>query len=201
MPRAIRAVAAELQRANVTSRFGITRLVDPAVAFTPATDLSMLDRAMRELIASGFNLVEGIEAAARALATEQTSRRIVVAIARIGPGSGSGNEQRHMEPARAALHEAGASLWTVQLTPLTLARGSSDVERFLETVAPETGGRASVIADTSALEGTMSAIAQLIAHQYAVTYESSGTVSPNATLRVGVRRDGVRVYAAGRPRK
>jgi hypothetical protein len=134
-------------------------------------------------------LLEAIIEASKSLSKTKTPRRNIVAL-NIEPGDEQSRQnirQLHEE-----LSKSHANLWAVSVQPGTNQNAVRGL--VLEQLTANTGGRREFIHAQSALEAMMKNIVDNLNHQYEVTYKRPGGGKAQGVL-VGVRRDGLKLYA------
>ena len=134
-------------------------------------------------------LLEAIIEASKSLSKTKTPRRNIVAL-NIEPG----DEQcrQNIRQLHEELSKSRANLWAVSLQ--SGANQNSARGLVLEQLTANTGGRREFIHAESALEAMMKNIVDNLNHQYEVTYKRPGGGKAQGVL-VGVRRDGLKLYA------
>lgn len=192
---AIRALAAAFREHNPGARLGVARFKKPTVSFidpsagaTELTQLTALDQ--------GYPLLPGIVEAAKALGGVETPRRVVMGIVNLSLQPGvlrPGGTDLPLQQVGRALRDAEAALWGLEISPPG-AGGQTAPERAMTFLTKLTGGERRRMFTSQSLESTAGILANLILHEYRVTY----TLPPKSglgSLRVGVRRAGARVFA------
>ncbi len=135
-------------------------------------------------------LLESIMVAAQTLDTEQSRRRVVLAI------SLKAESQLDVAaPSRVVriLRTAGASLWALDFG-WTIARAGLSEERVLAEATTLSGGRRERLSSTRVLERVERTL-DVIFSQYLLTYDMPPDASPDSALLVRVRRDQATVLA------
>jgi VWFA-related protein len=126
----------------------------------------------------GGVLLEALIDASRQLTPQQTPRREIVSI------DFNSTESSQVQPTKVvtAVHDSGATLWAVSITRTgdnqkadNFATSASPRESVLSKLPDATGGQHLRIIGTSSLEATLLKLADILSHQYLVTYRS-----PNA---------------------
>jgi hypothetical protein len=133
-------------------------------------------------------LDDGIISATKALATRTTMRRIVLALAQHVDFGG------YPDDVRRALEKVKAVLWGVEVEPVG-ANGTSDTDKVLTMISPWTGGRTEQILDINLIEAATRRQMNLLANEYTISFEPPDRISPNGSLRIAVRRAGVRILS------
>ena len=134
-------------------------------------------------------LLEAIIEASKSLTKAKSPRRNIVAL-NIEPGDEQSRQnirQLHEE-----LSKSHANLWAVSVQPGTNQNAVRGL--VLEQLTANTGGRREFIHAQSALEAMMKNIVDNLNHQYEVVYKRPGGGKAQGVL-VGVRRDGLKLYA------
>lgn len=144
-------------------------------------------------------LDDGVIGAAQALETRSTKRRIVLALARHLDNPGAARDVMN------ALQHAKAVLWAVEVDALsatgasgTMAGGggAAATDVIMKTAASWSGGRTETILDMNLLESATRRQMDLLTNEYAVSFDAPDRVAPGGTLRIAVRRNGVKILAA-----
>jgi len=188
--KAIRAAQAESQFALVTCDGPVVQVTK----FTTAP--AELDRVIGRLssMATDASFVDGVYGAVRAFNEAPTDRRIIFATF-----AAYRTEGHQMKPDALAelLRLSRASLWVIEAR-LSSGQNYSDAER--ELIADRgsllSGGMFETVSTATGLDTIMRQMSTLMASQYAVTYAPGGG-NLNKSLRVAVKRNGLRVLAPG----
>lgn len=181
--------AEALRSTAAASSIALTRLETSPVQFVGITDADAMRELKRQLLTPGTPLMPGLLDAVEALGRRQSSRRIVLAIAALGRGTHGVTAGT----AAKAFRDAHASLWGIEIGPLTAGR-TVGATTTIDRVSRLTGGYGTQIADSVSLRTAMERMANVLLSQYRVTYSvPAGT--PNGTLRVGVTRPAEMVLA------
>jgi hypothetical protein len=126
----------------------------------------------------GGVLLEALIDASRRLTPQETPRREIVSI------DFNSSESSQVQPTKVvtAVHDSGATLWAVSITRSgdnqkadNFPTSASPRESVLSKLPDATGGQHLRIIGTSSLEATLLKVADILGHQYLVTYRS-----PNA---------------------
>ena len=169
-----------------------------AVPVTKMTsDLAEIEKGVTRLFPkpnAASVLLEGIIEASRELAKTKTPRRVMVAL-NIEPGDeqSSPNVRKLGEE----LLKSRAGLWSVSLqvgTQKNAVRGLA-----LDELTRSTGGRREWIQSQSGLEVVMKSFADNLTQQYEVHYKRPGGSKAPGQVLVGVKRDGLKLYASAIP--
>jgi hypothetical protein len=143
-------------------------------------------------------LDDGVIGAAKALETRSTKRRVILALARYLGNSGAARDVMN------ALQRAKAVLWAVEVEPdhlhgadpgAPLATGPSGSDLIMTTAAPWSGGRTETILDINLIEEATRRQMDLLTNEYAVSFETPDRVAPGGSVRIAVRRNGVKILA------
>ena len=138
-------------------------------------------------------LLEAIIEASKELSKTKSPRRVMVSL-NIEPGDEQSRQQ--LKQLGEELLKSRASLWSVSLqvgTNKNAVRGLA-----LDQLTRETGGRREFIQSQAGLEVVMKTFADNLHNQYEVHYKRPAGVKPNRIL-VGVKRDGLKLYASAIP--
>jgi hypothetical protein len=135
-------------------------------------------------------VLEAFADAAKELQKRQTTRRVIIAFS-----FDSSPEASTMQPSEVArnVRQSGAQVWAVTLRDRPPASASRD--NVLNGMTQMTGGARLTINAVSAIESTLKNIADLVAGQYAVTYNRPAGGKPPEQLQVLVKRENVLVAA------
>jgi len=187
--KGLMALVDTFRKANAQTRMVmITYPLTPKLA--PIADNPVLDETASRFSASTNNLIllEAITDACHALAKETSRRRIIVAITSSLKNDGS---EQYGDKAVNALKSAGASLWSIDITPNSNKSNLQSVMNYekdnvLATWTTGSGGFNDQIFGTTGLAASATRMASIIMSQYQVTFDrpSGGGEEPN--LRVGV---------------
>jgi hypothetical protein len=66
----------------------------------------------------------------------------------------------------------------------------------MTTAAPWSGGRTETILDINLIEGATRRQMDLLTNQYAVSFDPPDRVAPGGSVRIAVRRNGVKIFTA-----
>jgi len=168
-----------------------------AIPVTKMTsDVAELEKGVTRLFPkpnAGSLLLEAIIEASKELSKTKAPRRAIVSL-NIEPGdeqSAAQVEKMHNE-----LVKSRASLWAVSLQ---VGQNKNQMRGLvLERLTANTGGRREFIQAQSALEQMMKNIADNLLQQYEVTFKRPAGSKPQA-IAVGVKRDGLKLYASRIP--
>jgi hypothetical protein len=174
-----------LRRQHPDARLGLTLLQNPAVRLLSPSDAAGIERIIGRFV-TGYSLLPGIVEATKVLRGAPTARRVVFAITRGPSFTGFTAEQ-----AARALHESKASLWAIEIAALVESTAGI---RGLTTLTRLSGGLAETIHDSLSLEAATERMLDVVTSQYLLSFERS-TASGAGELRVGVRREGIKVFA------
>ena len=189
MRQGLAAFIGTVRTANPTARLSlITDVATPALTDVTA-DAAALDKAARRfaMSGSGLRVFEAVEDACAALGKESSGRRLILMLTNT---TRYDVEERSAAPVVAALKKAGASLWSVDVTPESAAytknmHNSMEVENLLANWTIASGGVHETIFGTRALPDTLTRVAGVMLSQYEVRFSRPG-VTAETTLRVGV---------------
>ena len=134
-------------------------------------------------------LLEAIIEASKSLTKTKTPRRNIVAL-NVEPGDEQ--SEQNIRKLHEELSKSHANFWAVSIQPGTNMNSVRGL--VLETLTANTGGRREFIHAQSALEAMMKNIVDNLVNQYEVTYKRPGGGKAQGVL-VGVRRDGLKLYA------
>jgi hypothetical protein len=193
--KASHGLVSSIRQQNPQSRVGLMLVPGPKfpVMRRAAADASEIDKTVSTFLGADQTapLLESILVATRALATEQSSRRIVVALA-------AGVESNHGVSAPKQvldeLRRAGVSLWSIDLGWDALTIGPAE-GKVLAAASAQSGG-IHAFANSTSFDRVIQELLNLIYSQYVITYRRPSGLSQSSRLQVGVRTDdGVRVVA------
>lgn len=142
---------------------------------------------------AGSVLLEAIIEGSKTLSKTKTPRRVIVAL-NVEPGEEQ--SRQNVQQLHEELSKSHAGLWAVSLQVGANKNASRGL--VLERLTANTGGRREFIQAQSALEVMMKNIADNLLQQYEVTYKRPGGGKAQGVL-VGVRRDGLKLYASRIP--
>jgi hypothetical protein len=145
-------------------------------------------------------LDDGVIGAAKALETRSSKRRVILALSRLLENSGAARDVMN------ALRHAQAVLWGVEVaaasrsganpnTPIA-ATGASGSDLIMTTAAPWSGGRTEKILDINLIEEATRRQMELLTNQYALSFDPPDRIAPGGSVRIAVRRNGVKIFAA-----
>jgi hypothetical protein len=134
-------------------------------------------------------LDDGVIGAAKALETRSTKRRVILALARHLDNPGAARDVMN------ALQHARAVLWGVEVAPVA-ASGATGSDLIMTTAAPWSGGRTETILDINVIEEATRRQMDLLTNQYAVSFDLPDRVAPGGSVRIAVRRNGVKIFTA-----
>jgi hypothetical protein len=196
--KALAALVGSFRKARPETRMAmVTYPATPKLA--PIADNAELDSTATRFAASGQNLIllEAITDACHALAKETSRRRVVIAITSSLKNDGS---TQVGDKAVNALKSAGASLWTIDITPSSNKANLQSVMNYekdsvLATWTLASGGFNNQIFGTTGLTTSVTHLASIVLSQYQVTF-SRLVGGEDDRLRVGVAgAEGERVLA------
>jgi hypothetical protein len=141
---------------------------------------------------SGYSIAEGTIDASRALRT-RPGRHVVFAITRLDRHWDSQRRPVSPEELFKALRDSNSGFWCVQIKPIVSETTNSSM--VLTDAAWRSGGWRTQINDASSLETAAARLTAILTSQYVVTFAAAQTAKPQG-VRVGVRRNGVKVSAA-----
>jgi hypothetical protein len=143
-------------------------------------------------------LDDGVIGAARALESRSTKRRVILALARYLGNSGAARDVMN------ALQRAKAVLWGVEVEAdhlhgadpnAPIAAGPSGSDLIMTTAAPWSGGRTETILDINLIEAATRRQMDLLTNQYQISFEAPDRIAPGGSVRIAVRRNGVKILA------
>ena len=184
----------DIVTANPGSQMMLMEFGQAAVPITKMTsDLAELEKGVTRLFpkpGAASVLLEAIIEASKELSKTKTPRRAIVAL-NIEPGD------EHARQNSRQLHEglvkAHSTIWAVSLQVGTNKNQTRGL--VLEKLTGDHGGRREFIQSQSALELVMKSFADNLLNQYEVTYRRPAGAKPQI-VRVGVRRDGLKLHAS-----
>jgi len=143
-------------------------------------------------------LDDGVIGAAKALETRSTKRRVILALARRVGDSGAARDVMN------ALQRARAVLWGVEVAPIRpdgaagtmAADGTSGSDLIMTTAGPWSGGRTETILDINLIEDATRRQMDLLTNQYGVSFDAPDRIAPGGSVRIAVRRNGVKIFTA-----
>jgi hypothetical protein len=144
-------------------------------------------------------LDDGVIGAAKALETRSTKRRVILALARYVGNSGAARDVMN------ALQRSKAVLWAVEVEAdrhspadpnAPIATGSSGSDLIMTTAGPWSGGRTETILDINLIEAATRRQMDLLTNEYAVSFDLPDRVAPGGSVRIAVRRNGVKILTA-----
>jgi VWFA-related protein len=171
------------------------KLDTAATKLFPKGSMSEVDRAGAGSTLSGQNimgsaLLEGIISASKKLAKRPETRRVIFgfnADAAVEVSSMPGKQVQD------EVQKAGTQLFAVSLQEG--ANNGPLRDNVLGQLCPLSGGKRFTILDISSLEQALKNVADAIAGQYVVTYKRPSGAARQ--VQVGIRREGLKAYAAG----
>jgi hypothetical protein len=189
--------AKDIATANPESEMQIMEFGQAAVPVTKMTsDLAEIQKGVTRLFPkpnAASVLLEAIIEASKELSKTKSPRRVMVAL-NIEPGDEQSRQQ--LKQLGEELVKSRASLWSVSLqvgTQKNAVRGLA-----LDELTKSTGGRREFIQSQAGLEVVMKSFADNLINQYEVHYKRPPGVKPSRVL-VGVKRDGLKLYASAIP--
>jgi len=187
----------DILAASPTSTMQLMEFGQAAIPITKMTsDLTELEKGVTRLFpkpGAASLLLEAIIEGSKELSKAKAPRRAIVAL-NIEPGDEQ--SRQNIQQLHEELTKSRASLWAVSLQVgqnRNQARGL-----VLDRLTANTGGRREFIQAQSALEVMMKNIADNLLNQYEVTYKRPGGGKAQGVL-VGVKRDGLKLYASRIP--
>lgn len=190
----IAAFMKEIVTTSPGSQMMLMEFGQAAVPITKMTsDLVELEKGVTRLFpkpGAASVLLEAIIEASKELSKTKTPRRAIVAL-NIEPGDEQ--SRQNIRQLHEGLVKAHSTIWAVSLqvgTNKNQARGL-----VLEKLTGDHGGRREFIQSQSALELVMTNFADNLLNQYEVTYRRPAGAKPQI-VRVGVRRDGLKLHAS-----
>lgn len=190
----IAAFMKDIVTASPGSQMMLMEFGQAAVPVTKMTsDLAELEKGVTRLFpkpGAASVLLEAIIEASKELSKTQTPRRAIVAL-NIEPGDEQ--SRQNIRQLHEGLTKARATIWAVSLQ--VGANKNQNRGLVLEKLTGDHGGRREFIQSQSALELVMKSFADNLLNQYEVTYRRPAGAKPQI-VRVGVRRDGLKLHAS-----
>lgn len=196
---AIAAVGETLSHETGGFEVGVSWQTVRGVAFRRPGETDGLVADFNKGLSDNPALDDGVIGAAKALETRSTKRRVILALARRLGDSGSAARD-----VMNALQHAKAVLWGVEVAPIRAdgsagtmaADGTSGSDLVMTTAAPWSGGRTETILDINLIEGATRRQMDLLTSEYAVNFDPPDRVAPGGSVRIAVRRNGVKIFTA-----
>lgn len=192
--RSLTAFVKQVHGANPDASIRLMEFGQAAVGITPfSTSTEDLEKAIGRLAGkpgAASVLLEAIIAASGDLAKRPSPRRAIVSI-NIEPN----DEQSREEPKKIieSLRRSVAQLWAISYQRGTAKNPQRDL--VLNALTKNTGGRREFIVGISAIETILKDYADALTSQYEVVYKRPGDKAQ--VVQVGIRREGVKLYASG----
>jgi hypothetical protein len=199
MRAAVAAVGDALSHETVGFEVGVSWQTVRGVAFRRPGETDGLVADFNRGLSDNPALDDGVIGAAKALETRSTKRRIILALARYVGNSGAARDVMN------ALQRAKAVLWAVEVEAdhhpgadpnAPIATGPSGSDLIMTTAAPWSGGRTETILDINLIEGATRRQMDLLTNQYAISFDAPDRIAPGGSVRIAVRRSGVKIFAA-----
>ncbi|HUR21077.1 MAG TPA: hypothetical protein VMZ90_09740 [Vicinamibacterales bacterium] len=194
---AIGSFAKDVSSASPGTEMEIMEFGQAAVPVTKMTsNLADIEKGVTRLFpkpGAASVLLEAIIEASKELSKTKSPRRVMVSL-NIEPGDEQSRQQ--MKQLGEELLKSRASLWSVSLQvgqQKNAVRGLA-----LDQLTKDTGGRREFIQSQAGLEVVMKSFADNLLQQYEVHYKRPAGAKPTR-VAVGVKRDGLKLYASGIP--
>ena len=194
---ALGSFAKDVSAANPETEMEIMEFGQAAVPVTKMTsNLEDIQKGVTRLFpkpGAASVLLEAIIEASKELSKTKSPRRVMVSL-NIEPGDEQSRQQ--LKQLGEELVKSRASLWSVSLqvgTNKNAVRGLA-----LDELTKSTGGRREFIQSQAGLEVVMKTFADNLIQQYEIHYKRPPGVKPGRVL-VGVKRDGLKLYASAIP--
>jgi len=195
---AVAAVGDALSRESSGFEVGLSWQTVRGVTFRRPGETDGLVADFNKGLSDSPALDDGVIGAARALETRSTKRRVILALARRVGNTGAARDVMN------ALQRAKAALWGVEVAPIAAdgaagrmaADGTSGSDLVMTTAAPWSGGRNETILDINLIEEATRRQMDLLTNQYAVSFDEPDRIAPGGSIRIAVRRNGVKIFSA-----
>jgi hypothetical protein len=195
--RALTGFVDTLRKASPGVQFALTTMDGPVVRKTGfETPPSQLNKELGLLSTtiSETTLLDGVFDACQVARAAPTNRRAIFVVYAAYRRETS---KTRPEILGEVLHTADASLWSLEARSSVISLGGSGAREFVvDKGTTLSGGTRESVASSVGLDTMARRTADIIASQYLVTYAPAGG-RLNSSLRVGVKRDGAKVYAPG----
>ena len=195
---ALSSFAKDVSKANSETEMQIMEFGQAAVPVTKMTsNLAEIEKGVTRLFPkpnAASVLLEAIIEASRELSKTKAPRRVMVSL-NIEPGDEQSRQQ--LKQLGEELVKSRASLWSVSLqvgTQKNAVRGLA-----LDELTKSTGGRREFIQSQAGLEVVMKTFADNLEQQYEVHYKRPLGIKAPGRVLVGVKRDGLKLYASAIP--
>lgn len=194
MRRSLTAFVRQVHSASPDASIRVMEFGQAAVGVTPfSSSTDDLEKAIGRLAGkpgAASVLLEGIIRASDDLGKRPSPRRAIVAV-NMEPS----DEQSREEPKKIieSMRRSVAQLWAISYQRGTAKNPQRDV--VLNALTKNTGGRREFIVGISAIETILKDYADALTSQYEVTYKRPEGKAQ--VVQVGVRREGVKLYASG----
>lgn len=194
MRRSLTAFVHQVHTASPDTSIRVMEFGQAAVGITPfSSSTDDLEKAIGRLAGkpgAASVLLEGIIRASDDLAKRPSPRRAIVAV-NIEPS----DEQSREEPKKIieSMRRSVAQLWAISYQRGTAKNPQRDL--VLNALTKNTGGRREFIVGVSAIETILKDYADALTSQYEVTYKRPEGKAQ--VVQVGIRREGVKLYASG----
>lgn len=166
----------------------------PTIVAEYTSSADTITRAIERLFSvpgAGVYVLDGIAEAARGLQKRDAARPAIVVVTTDGVEFSNLSH----EPVLDAIEAAGAALYVVVVQEGASAARRSDEMRYRDIVfdrgPTESGGVREIVLTSMALPATLSAIADGLLQQYAVTYARPTTLIPPEKVTVAAARPGL----------
>jgi len=186
---AVAAVGEALSHETTGFEVGISWQTVRGVAFRRPGETDGLIADFNKGLTDSPALDDGVIGAAKALETRSSRRRVILALARHLDNPGAARDVMN------ALLKARAVLWGVEVAPIA-ASGASGSDLIMTSAAPWSGGRTETILDINLIEDATRRQMDLLTNQYAVSFDAPDRIAPGGSVRIAVRRNGVKIFAA-----
>ena len=187
---AVHSIVDALRATAPGTRVGVRLPGSDSMRFAPVEDRVDALEGLSALTGRDYGLLNAIVNAARSLGNESARRRVVLAVDRLDalvPGEFSAEEVAE------SLRATRSALWAIEMTNLA-ASGQTQREIALLDVSEMSGGGCETVFGVEGLQAAARQITGGLVSRYVITY-TAGSTAGQRTLRVGVRRSGVKVFA------
>jgi VWFA-related protein len=194
MRRSLTAFVRQVHASSPDASIRVMEFGQAAVAVTPfSTSTEDLEKAVGRIAGkpgAASVLLEALVRASGDLEKRPSARRAIVSV-NLEPN----DEQSREEPKKIieALRRSVAQVWSVSYQRGTAKNPQRDL--VLNTLTKNTGGRREFIVGVSAIETILKDYADALTSQYEVIYKRPEGKAQ--VVQVGIRREGVKLYASG----
>jgi hypothetical protein len=188
----------ELLAADARAQIALTEVGESAVRVENFTSkASTLDKSIQLIVAKPDQSVvflDGLADAAKELQKQATARRVIIVFT-----IDESPDRSQTKSAEAVVRQSGAVVWGVSFRSATNNGGARDV--VLDVATEKSGGTRLVVGVPTSIHIPFSMLADILSHQYVLTYDRpAGEDTPDA-VQISVKRAGVRIYAPAWPPK